>query len=306
MILDCYQSAGIVPLDVTALGVDFAVGGSVKWLCGGPGNGWLYVRPDLAERLEPTFTGWQAHEAPFAFEEEMRYADGRGAVPHRDAERAGALRGDGGLRPDRGGRRRADPRQLAAPDRAADRPRRRAPGSRCASPRDAGAARRHGDGARARLPGRAPRARGAADPLRLPPGRRDPARAALLHDGRRAPLRDRRRSARSSRRAPTSATSAPSRSTEIYLRSDTEPGGTARHALESRDRSGGDASPDRRRRRRGGDRAGRARAVRPVQGEGRPLDPRAARGPARRRRSSTSPRSPRRRRARARRRRRSR
>ena len=76
VILDCYQSAGIVPLDVTALDVDFAVGGSVKWLCGGPGNGWLYVRPDLAERLEPTYTGWQAHETPFGFEEEMRYAHG--------------------------------------------------------------------------------------------------------------------------------------------------------------------------------------------------------------------------------------
>jgi len=76
VILDCYQSAGIVPFDVTALDVDFAVGGSVKWLCGGPGNGWLYVRPDLAERLEPTFTGWQAHERPFGFEEEMEYATG--------------------------------------------------------------------------------------------------------------------------------------------------------------------------------------------------------------------------------------
>jgi kynureninase len=76
VILDCYQSAGIVPLDVTALDVDFAVGGSVKWLCGGPGNGWLYVRPDLSERLTPTFTGWQAHESPFGFEEEMRYASG--------------------------------------------------------------------------------------------------------------------------------------------------------------------------------------------------------------------------------------
>ena len=76
VVLDAYQSAGIVPLDVTALNVDFAVGGSVKWLCGGPGNGWLYVRPDLAELLEPSFTGWQAHTAPFAFEEEMRYADG--------------------------------------------------------------------------------------------------------------------------------------------------------------------------------------------------------------------------------------
>ncbi|MBA2642158.1 MAG: aminotransferase class V-fold PLP-dependent enzyme [Actinobacteria bacterium] len=76
VVLDCYQSAGIVPLDVTALGVDFAVGGSVKWLCGGPGNGWLYVRPDLSETLTPTYTGWQAHARPFAFEEEMEYASG--------------------------------------------------------------------------------------------------------------------------------------------------------------------------------------------------------------------------------------
>ena len=74
VILDCYQSAGIVPVDLTALGVDFAVGGSVKWLCGGPANGWLYVRPDLAERLEPTYTGWQAHERPFAFEETLEYS----------------------------------------------------------------------------------------------------------------------------------------------------------------------------------------------------------------------------------------
>jgi len=66
VILDAYQSAGIVPLEVTELNVDFAVGGSVKWLCGGPGNGWLYVRPALAERLEPTSTGWPAHASPFA------------------------------------------------------------------------------------------------------------------------------------------------------------------------------------------------------------------------------------------------
>jgi kynureninase len=76
MILDAYQSAGIVPLDVTALNVDFAVGGSVKWLCGGPGNGWLYVRPDLADVLEPTFMGWQAHARPFGFEPELEYAHG--------------------------------------------------------------------------------------------------------------------------------------------------------------------------------------------------------------------------------------
>ena len=74
--LDAYQSAGIVPLDVTALNVDFAVGGSVKWLCGGPGNGWLYVRPDLAERARAHLIGWQAHARPFGFEPELDYADG--------------------------------------------------------------------------------------------------------------------------------------------------------------------------------------------------------------------------------------
>jgi kynureninase len=76
VVLDCYQSAGVVPLDLTELGVDFAVGGSVKWLCGGPGAGWLYVRPDVAERLEPTLVGWQAHARPFAFEPELEYAAG--------------------------------------------------------------------------------------------------------------------------------------------------------------------------------------------------------------------------------------
>ncbi|MDE3024682.1 MAG: aminotransferase class V-fold PLP-dependent enzyme, partial [Acidobacteriota bacterium] len=76
VVLDCYQSAGVVPLDLTGLDVDFATGGSVKWLCGGPGAGWLYVRPDLAERLEPTFVGWQGHARPFAFEPELEYAGG--------------------------------------------------------------------------------------------------------------------------------------------------------------------------------------------------------------------------------------
>jgi kynureninase len=74
--LDAYQSVGTVPLDVTELGVDFAMGGSVKWLCGGPGAAWLYVRPELAETLEPALTGWQAHARPFAFEPEQDYAQG--------------------------------------------------------------------------------------------------------------------------------------------------------------------------------------------------------------------------------------
>lgn len=67
VVLDLYQAAGAVPVDVTGLGVDFAVGGSVKWLCGGPGAGYLYVRPDLMRELQPAIVGWAGHEAPFQF-----------------------------------------------------------------------------------------------------------------------------------------------------------------------------------------------------------------------------------------------
>jgi kynureninase len=77
VILDCFQSAGVVPFSVSDLKVDFAVGGCLKWLCGGPGNGWLYVRPDLIDTLEPRFTGWMAHERPFDFEPPpIRYTKG--------------------------------------------------------------------------------------------------------------------------------------------------------------------------------------------------------------------------------------
>jgi kynureninase len=77
VILDCYQSAGTVPFSLTELEVDFAVGGSVKWLCGGPGAGWLYVRPDLQETLEPRLVGWQGDSAPFDFRPgEIDYAPG--------------------------------------------------------------------------------------------------------------------------------------------------------------------------------------------------------------------------------------
>jgi kynureninase len=77
VILDVYQAAGTVPLDVAALGADFAVGGSVKWLCGGPGAGYLYVRPDLAKELEPALAGWAAHADPFKFAiGPLVYADG--------------------------------------------------------------------------------------------------------------------------------------------------------------------------------------------------------------------------------------
>src|SRR2546423_10371419 len=72
VVLDCYQSAGIVPLDVTELGVDFAVGGSVKWLCGGPGNGWLFMRPDLIEQLRPAVVRLPAPAAPVAVQAQPR------------------------------------------------------------------------------------------------------------------------------------------------------------------------------------------------------------------------------------------
>ena len=68
VVLDCFQSLGNVPVDVQALNPDFAVGGVLKWLCGGAGTSYLYVRPDLGMKLEPNFTGWFAHENPFAFE----------------------------------------------------------------------------------------------------------------------------------------------------------------------------------------------------------------------------------------------
>ena len=76
VVLDVFQSAGIVPLNLKELEVDFAVGGVLKWLCGGPGGAFLYVRPDLARNLEPSLTGWMAHPHPFDFEVgPIRYRD---------------------------------------------------------------------------------------------------------------------------------------------------------------------------------------------------------------------------------------
>src|SRR5437588_3761327 len=76
VVLDTFQSLGTVPVDVTALNVEFACGGVLKWLCGGPGTAYLYVRPDLGKTLEPALTGWTAHQDPFAFEiGANRYAD---------------------------------------------------------------------------------------------------------------------------------------------------------------------------------------------------------------------------------------
>ncbi len=79
LILDAYQAVGAVPIEVGAHDVDVCLGGSVKFLCGGPGNGWLYVRPDLVESLRPSAIGWISHERPFDFEwDEIDYAKGIG------------------------------------------------------------------------------------------------------------------------------------------------------------------------------------------------------------------------------------
>ena len=74
--LDAYHSVGVLPVDVYALGADFLTGGVLKWLCGGPGGCFLWVRPEVSATIAPALTGWQAHRHPFAFEPEMQYADG--------------------------------------------------------------------------------------------------------------------------------------------------------------------------------------------------------------------------------------
>ncbi len=67
-LLDVFQSAGTMPIDLPKWGIDAAVGGCLKWLCGGPGNCFLWVDPAVAKKLHPRVTGWQAHKRPFAFE----------------------------------------------------------------------------------------------------------------------------------------------------------------------------------------------------------------------------------------------
>jgi kynureninase len=76
LIVDAYQTTGVYPYDVTEWDLDVVTGGSHKWLCGGAGCGWIYVKPELRARLEPAVTGWMAHARPFAFEPApMTYAD---------------------------------------------------------------------------------------------------------------------------------------------------------------------------------------------------------------------------------------
>jgi kynureninase len=89
VVLDTFQAAGTIPVDVRALGADFCVGGVLKWLCGGPGVAYLYVREDLRAKLKPALTGWVAHQRPFSFEvgpidrraDSFRYLNGTPHIP---------------------------------------------------------------------------------------------------------------------------------------------------------------------------------------------------------------------------------
>jgi kynureninase len=97
VILDLFQATGSIPVDVRGFGVDFAVGGVLKWLCGGPGVAYLYVREDLRAKLRPALTGWIAHRRPFAFEtggidpceDSFRYLNGTPHIPALYACRPG-------------------------------------------------------------------------------------------------------------------------------------------------------------------------------------------------------------------------
>ncbi len=97
LLLDVYQSAGVMPLELERWGVDAAVGGCLKWLCGGPGNCFLYVREGLDSELTPTTTGWQSDQHPFEFnakhervsEGAWRFLTGTPNVPGLHAARPG-------------------------------------------------------------------------------------------------------------------------------------------------------------------------------------------------------------------------
>jgi kynureninase len=95
VVLDAYQAAGTLPLDVVELGVDVCVGGSVKYLCGGPGAGWMYVAPAIVDVLRPSAVGWFGHARPFDFAfADVEYAPGvvrfAGGTPNVPAAYAAA------------------------------------------------------------------------------------------------------------------------------------------------------------------------------------------------------------------------
>jgi len=128
VVLDTFQSLGTLPVDVQALNVDFACGGVLKWLCGGPGVAYLYARPDLGRKLEPKFTGWFAHPDSMAFETgPIRYTDppfrfmnGTTHIPALEACRPGLkIIREVGVRKIRGKSKRQTARLIELADRHA-------------------------------------------------------------------------------------------------------------------------------------------------------------------------------------------
>lgn len=96
VIVDGYQAVGTIPVDVGAIGADVYIGGCLKWLCGGPGAAFLWVRPALRSRLEPRLTGWFADARPFEFRTDLerrgdawRFLHGTPAIPALVAARPG-------------------------------------------------------------------------------------------------------------------------------------------------------------------------------------------------------------------------
>ncbi len=76
VMVDVYQTVGAMPIDVHEWDADIVVGGSHKWLCGGPGTAFMWMKPALRERLRPRLTGWMGHADPFSFEAPpIRYAN---------------------------------------------------------------------------------------------------------------------------------------------------------------------------------------------------------------------------------------
>jgi kynureninase len=67
-IVDVAQSAGILPLCVPDCGADIVLGSCVKWLCGGPGAGFMWISPALVQQLAPADVGWFSHADPFEFD----------------------------------------------------------------------------------------------------------------------------------------------------------------------------------------------------------------------------------------------
>ena len=180
VVLDTFQSLGTVPVDVQALNTDFACGGVLKWLCGGPGVGYLYVRPDLGKKLEPKFTGWFAHQNSMGFEvgpirytdPPFRFMNGTSHIPSLEAARPGLkIITEVGVRP--------HSRKIKAANCPPDRTGRKARLASEHSPRSR-ETRRNRLHRHARLAGSLPRTAEARNHGRLAPQSRRPHVPALL------------------------------------------------------------------------------------------------------------------------------